>query len=92
MAERRPLVVIGGRVQEIASGDSLPAAAVPAATIIGRGTTAQKPAAAAGNAGWLYFDTTLGKLQRSNGTDWEDCEGAAGTSGGVSLGLVIALG
>lgn len=90
MAERRPLVVIGGRVQEIASGDSLPAAAVPVPT--GRGTTAQKPAAATGNAGWLYFDTTLGKLQRSSGTDWEDCEGAGGTSGGVSLGLVIALG
>lgn len=89
MAERKPLVVIGGRVQEIASGDSLPAAAVPVPT--GRGTTAQKPAAA-GRAGWLYFDTTLGKMQRSNGTTWEDCEGAAAAAGGVSLGLVIALG
>lgn len=38
----------------------------------GRGTTAAKPAAAASNAGYLYFDTDLGKLQRSNGSAWED--------------------
>jgi len=90
MAERRPLVVIGGRVREIASGDVLPSAAIPASAINGRGTTESKPAASAANVGWLYYDTTLGKLQRSNGTTWEDCEGD-GSSSGVSIGLVLAL-
>lgn len=90
MATRIPLVLVDGEPQQLPSGDALPAAAVPVPT--GRGTTAQKPEAATGNAGWLYFDTTLGKMQRSNGTTWDDCEGAGGTSGGVSLGLVIALG
>lgn len=45
---------------------------VPFTSLHGRGTTAAKPAAAAGNTGWLYFDTDLGKLQRSNGAAWED--------------------
>ena len=42
-------------------------------TVIGRGTTAAKPAAAAVPAGALYFDTDLGTLQRSTGAAWEDC-------------------
>ena len=46
--------------------------ALPWTTIHGRGTTGAKPAAAAGNAGYLYFDTTLTKLQRSTGSAWED--------------------
>ena len=46
--------------------------ALPWTTIHGRGTTGAKPAAAAGNAGYLYFDTTLAKLQRSTGSAWED--------------------
>jgi hypothetical protein len=53
-------------------------AALPWATVHGYGTTAAKPAAAAGNAGWLYFDTDLEKFQRSNGTAWEDIGGAGG--------------
>lgn len=40
-----------------------------------RSTTAAKPAATAVDAGTLYFDTDLGKLQRSSGTAWEDVEG-----------------
>ena len=46
--------------------------ALPWTTIHGRGTTGAKPAAAAGNAGYLYFDTTLAKMQRSTGAAWED--------------------
>lgn len=49
-------------------------------TVIGRGTTAAKPAAAAVPAGSLYYDTTLEKLQRSTGAAWEDCEPAAGSA------------
>jgi hypothetical protein len=44
------------------------------ATAIGRGTTAAKPAAAAANEGYLYYDTDLDKLQRSNGSTWQDVE------------------
>lgn len=43
-------------------------------TIVGRGTTASKPAASADNEGYLYFDTDLDKLQRSNGSAWQDVE------------------
>lgn len=49
-------------------------------TVHGRGTTASKPAASSSNSGYLYFDTSLQKLQRSNGTTWEDCEGTGGGS------------
>ncbi|MBA3591385.1 hypothetical protein [Methylibium sp.] len=52
--------------------------ALPWTTIHGRGTTAAKPAAAAGNAGYLYFDTTLAKLQRSTGAAWEDVAESGG--------------
>ena len=45
-------------------------------TVHGRGTTAAKPAAAAANEGYLYFDTDLDKLQRSNGSAWQDVERA----------------
>lgn len=41
------------------------------ADTIGRGATGSKPAAAAANEGYLYFDTTLGQLQRSNGSAWQ---------------------
>lgn len=55
-------------------------------TIIGRGTTAAKPAASADNEGYVYFDTDLDKLQRSNGSAWQDIERAdpAGGSGTAS--------
>lgn len=58
--------------------------ALPWTTIHGRGVTGSKPAAAAGNAGYLYFDTTLGKMQRSTGAAWEDVSeaGSGGTPGG----------
>ncbi len=46
----------------------------------GRGTTAAKPAAATGNAGYTYFDTDLGKLQRSDGATWQDIAEAVGGS------------
>ena len=59
--------------------------ALPWATVHGMGTTAQKPAASASNAGYLWFDTTLAKLQRSNGTAWEDYQGASGGGGGADL-------
>ena len=60
--------------------------ALPWTTIHGRGTTGAKPAAAAGNAGYLYFDTTLTKLQRSTGAAWEDvAEPGAVTSYSVSV-------
>lgn len=49
-------------------------------TVHGRGTTAAKPAAAAANEGYLYQDTTLGRLERSNGATWDVI---GGTSGGV---------
>lgn len=52
-------------------------------TIIARGTTAAKPAAAAANEGYLYFDTDLDKLQRSNGSAWQDVERADPAGGGA---------
>lgn len=42
----------------------------PWTTAHGYGTTAAKPAASASNSGYLYFDTDLQALQRSNGTAW----------------------
>jgi len=48
---------------------------------IRRGTTAAKPAATAVDVGTLYFDTDLDKLQRSDGTAWQDVE-RADVSGG----------
>lgn len=50
--------------------------------VIGRGTTAAKPAAASVPVGSLYFDTTDVKLQRSTGAAWEDC--AETTAGSVA--------
>lgn len=49
----------------------------------GRGTTAAKPAAAAANEGYLYFDTTLTRLERSNGTTWDVIEASAGAAGAL---------
>jgi hypothetical protein len=46
-----------------------------------RGTTAAKPAANSVDVGSLYFDTDLGKMQRSNGTSWEDCAETVGAAG-----------
>ena len=43
----------------------------------GRGTTAAKPAAAAANEGYLYFDTTLVRMERSNGATWDVVEGTS---------------
>lgn len=66
--------------------------AIPWTTVLGRGTTASKPAAAAGNAGFLYFDTDLGKLQRSNGSAWQDIAETVG-AGSVAWGSITgALG
>ncbi len=39
---------------------------------VGRGTTAARPAA--GTEGRMYFNTTLGKLQRDNGSSWQDVD------------------
>lgn len=57
-------------------------------TVHGRGSSTSKPAADSTNAGYFYFDTTIGKLQRSNGTAWEDCEGVGG--GGSSEDVYAA--
>lgn len=45
--------------------------------VINRGTTAAKPAAAAANEGYLYYDTDLSQLQRSNGAAWQSVEALA---------------
>lgn len=64
---------------------------LPWATIHGRGTTASKPAVAASNAGYLYFDTDLGKMQRSNGSAWQDVsEAAASIAWGGITGTLSA--
>jgi hypothetical protein len=44
-------------------------------TVIGRGASGSRPAA--GTAGQLYYDTTNSKLQRDNGSTWDDCEPAS---------------
>ncbi|GAC1406933.1 MAG: hypothetical protein NVSMB52_20380 [Chloroflexota bacterium] len=41
-------------------------------TIVSRGATASRPAV--GTAGQIFFDTTLGKLPRDNGSTWDDLE------------------
>ena len=41
-------------------------------TIHGYGVAASRPAAAAGNVGYLWFDTTNNKISRSNGSTWDD--------------------
>lgn len=53
-------------------------------TVHGRGTTAAKPAAAAANEGYIYFDTTLSRLERSNGATWDVIEGVAAGSGSIT--------
>lgn len=59
--------------------------ALPWGTVHGRGTTASKPAAASTNVGYLYYDTTLSQLQRSNGTTWDVLStGGSGTPGGTT--------
>lgn len=55
---------------------------------IQRGDTASKPAANAVDVGTLYFDTDLDKLQRSNGTTWEDVERADPGAGSGALTLI----
>lgn len=40
-----------------------------------RGTTAARPDAATAGAGFMYYDTTLGKPTWSNGTAWTDSAG-----------------
>lgn len=44
------------------------------ATVIGRGVTGSRPAAA--SAGRLYFDTTVSIMYRDNGSSWDAVEGA----------------
>jgi hypothetical protein len=61
-------------------------------TTCGRGDTASKPAAAAGNAGYTYFDTDLGKLQRSNGSAWEDIAETGGGGGTTSYATNVGDG
>lgn len=46
------------------------------ASVIGRDIAANRPAA--GIAGRLFFDTTNTKLQRDNGSSWDDCAETAG--------------
>jgi len=62
--------------------------------LILRDTAANRPAA--GIAGRLFYDTTNAKLQRDNGTSWDDCEpgasGAAGYYGELLLRTVVAAG
>lgn len=65
--------------------------ALPWTTIHGRGTTANKPAAAASNAGYTYFDTDLGKAQRSNGSIWEDCAESGSTSSSALVSAIPAM-
>jgi hypothetical protein len=60
------------------------------AQAIRRGTTIAKPAAGDVDVGSLYYDTDLSRLQRSNGTDWEDCEPAAGGTGDVTWAIIQA--
>jgi hypothetical protein len=66
--------------------------ALPWTTIHGRGATGDRPAAAASNAGYLYYNTSTSTLQRSDGTTWHNI-GEAGGGGGsadpsdVSLNL-----
>lgn len=51
----------------------------------GRGTTAAKPAAAAANEAYIYYDTTLSRLERSNGTTWDVIEGTAPAAVGARV-------
>lgn len=44
----------------------------------GRGPTSSRPIPSLSNDGWIYFDTTLDLLLRSNGTAWEDIGGSLG--------------
>lgn len=46
---------------------------------IQRGTTAAKPAATAVDVGTLYFDTDLSKMQRSDGSAWQDVAETVGS-------------
>lgn len=59
---------------------------LPWTTAHGRGTTVAKPAASAANAGYLYYDTDLSRLERSNGTTWDvlTTGGGGGTWGSIT--------
>jgi hypothetical protein len=58
------------------------------ANVIGRGPTVSKPAADSVPVGSLYFDTDLEKMQRSNGTTWEDCAETV-SGGGYTQGAMV---
>lgn len=51
--------------------------------LILRDTAANRPAA--GKPGRLFYDTTNSKLQRDNGSDWDDCEPTASGDAGIPL-------
>lgn len=48
---------------------------IPTATSVG--TTTDRPSASSVDAGFIYFDTDLGKMIVSNGTDWVNMDGVA---------------
>lgn len=56
------------------------------------GTLAGRPAAAAGNTGWLYManDSLPGTLYRSNGATWDQIAGGGGGGSGTVSGALLA--
>lgn len=64
--------------------------ALPWVAIHGYGTTANRPAASSTNAGWLYFDTTLSAIQRSDGTNWVTVALSGGGGGATNIDLTGA--
>jgi len=57
-------------------------------TIHGRGVAASRPAAAAGNAGYIYYSTDTQALERSTGSAWESIAAAGGAAWGGITGTL----
>lgn len=64
--------------------------ALPWTSVHGYGVTGSKPAAAATNEGYLYYDTTLSQLERSNGTTWDVLSSGAGVSDGDKGDITVS--
>jgi hypothetical protein len=58
--------------------------------VIGRGATGSKPAA--GTAGRLYYDTTLSRLERDNGSTWDVVEPTARAANPMTTAGDLILG
>lgn len=76
----RLLTVTGSVAAHVSTHAPGGADPIPWTTAHGKGTTGARPAAAAGNAGYLYYNETTSTMQRSTGAAWVDVGETANAS------------